>query len=63
MLQLIWNLLKFLNGIIHLQLSEMSIIIFKDIKMKTWSWPTNSIEPSQTTQMCKLAWLYTGGNG
>ena len=41
----------------------LSIIIFRDIKMKTWRWSANSIEPGQTAQMCGLAWLYTGGKG
>ena len=26
-------------------------------------WSANSIEPGQTTQMCRLAWLYTDGKG
>ena len=29
---------NFLNGIIHLPFLALSIIIFRDIKMKTWSW-------------------------
>ena len=32
---------------------------FKDVKMKK----ANSIEPGQIAQMCRLAWLYTGGKG
>ena len=36
---------------------------FRDIKMKTLSWSAKSIEPGQTAQMCRLAWLYTGGKG
>ena len=36
---------------------------FRDIKMKTWNWSANSIEPGQTARMCSLAWLYTGGKG
>ena len=40
--------LNFLNGIIHLTFIEQSIIIFRDIKVITWSWSANSIEPSQT---------------
>ena len=55
------TLLNFLNGIIYLSFLEQSIFIFKGIKMRTWSWTANSIEPDQTTQMCRLAWLYTGG--
>ena len=55
------NLLNFLNGIIHLPVLEMSIINFRNIKMRTWSWTANSIEPCQTPQMCRVAWLYTGG--
>ena len=27
------------------------------------SWSANSIEPGQTTHMCRLAWLYNGGKG
>ena len=42
------TLLNFLNGIIQLPFLELSIIIFKDIKMRTWSWPANSTEPGQT---------------
>ena len=40
---------------------QPSIIIFRDIKLKTWSWSANSIEPGQTAKICRLAWLYTGG--
>ena len=29
---------NFLNGIIHLPFLALSIIIFRDIKMKTWTW-------------------------
>ena len=35
----------------------------RNIKMKTSSWSANGIEPGQTAQTCRLAWLYTGGNG
>ena len=55
------NLLNFLNGIIQLPFLDLSIIIFRDIKMITWSWSANSIQPGQTEWMCRLAWLYTGG--
>ena len=57
------NRLNFINGIIHRPFLEMSITIFRGIKMRTWSWSANSIEPDQTAQnlMCRLAWLYTGG--
>ena len=44
----------------------MSIIIFKNIKMKTWrfqGWSANSIEPGQIAWVCRLAWVYTGGKG
>ena len=41
------NLLNFLNGIIHLPFLELSIIIFRDIKMRTWKWSANSIEPGR----------------
>ena len=40
----------FLNGIIHFTFLAFSIIIFRDIKMKTYSWPANSIEPGQDVQ-------------
>ena len=50
---LILNLLKFYNGIIHLQYLERSIIILG----------ISSIQPGQTERMCSLAWLYTGGKG
>ena len=36
------NLLNFLNGIIHLQFLALPIIIFRDVKMKNWSWSANS---------------------
>ena len=49
----------FLNGILHLQLLELSIIIFRDNKMKTLSWSANSIEPGQTAWMCRQAWFCT----
>ena len=32
----------FLNGIIHLPLLELSIIIFRETKMRLWKWPANS---------------------
>ena len=41
----------------------LSIIIFRDITMKTWRWSVNSIEPGQTARMCRLAWLYIGDKG
>ena len=41
----------------HLPFLELSIIIFRDIKMPTWSL-ANSIKPGQTAWMCRLAWLY-----
>ena len=53
------NLLNFLNGIIHLTFLELSIVIFRDINMRTCSWSSNSIEPGQTALMCMLAWFYT----
>ena len=34
-LNLTLNLLNFINGIIHLQYLELSIIIFRDIKIET----------------------------
>ena len=50
-----------LNGIIHLTFLALSIISFRDIKMRSLSWSANSTEPGQTAQMFSLAWLYTGG--
>ena len=43
---------NFLNGKIHLPFLALSIIIFRDIKMKTYSWSASSIEPGQTARMC-----------
>ena len=43
--------MNFLNGIIHLPFLNLSIIIFRDFKMKTWSWSVNSIQPSQIAQI------------
>ena len=39
--------------------SELSIIIYREIMMKTWS--ANSTEPGQSAWMCRLAWLFAGG--
>ena len=55
------NLLDFLNEIIHISFLALSITIFRDIKMKNWSWSANSIEPGQSAQMGRLAGLYPGG--
>ena len=44
--------------IIYLPFLELSIISLRDIKMRTWSWLANSIEPCQTARMYRLAWLY-----
>ena len=55
------NLVNFLNGIVHLPFLELSIINFGDIKLRNWS--VNSIKPSQTARMCRLAWLYTDDKG
>ena len=33
-----------------------------DSKQELESWSANSIEPGQIARMCRLAWLYTGGN-
>ena len=62
-ISLTFNLLNFVNGIIHLSFLGLSIIIFRDIKMRTWSWSADSIEPSQIARTCRLAWLYIGGKG
>ena len=52
------NLLYFLNGIIHLQFFDLSIISFRHIKMRTWNWSANSIEPGQTARMRFRVALY-----
>ena len=46
-----FNLLNFLNGMVHLPFLELYIISFRDIKIKIWSCSVNSIEPGQTSQM------------
>ena len=50
-----------LNGIIHLTFLALSITIFRDIKMKSWSLSANNSERGQIARVCRLAWLYTGG--
>ena len=55
------KLLNFINGIINLPYLELFIIIFRDIKIRTWGMSGNSTEPDQTAQMCRLAWLYNVG--
>ena len=50
------NLLNFLNVLVYFTFSELSINILHDIKMRTWNWSANSIEPGQTAQMHRLAW-------
>ena len=47
------NLLNLLSGIIHLQVLELSIIFFRDINIRTWSWSANSKEPGQTALVAK----------
>ena len=49
---LIWN---------NLPSSLVLSIIFRDIKLRNWSWSANSIEPDQIAEMCRLDRLYTGG--
>ena len=56
MYNLTLTLLNCLNGIIHLPFLEQSIIIFWDIKMRTFKWRANGIEPGQTAG---LALFYT----
>ena len=51
------SLPNFLNGLFW---NCMAIIILRDIKITTWS--ANTIEPGKTTQVYRLAMLYTGGN-
>ena len=60
---LMLNMLNLLNGLVLLPFLELSIIYFRDIKMRFHSWLNNSIEPDQTARMCSLAWLYTCGKG
>lgn len=31
--------------------------------MRIWSWPADSLEPSQTARICTLARLYIGDKG
>ena len=57
------NLINFLNVMIHLPFLELSIIIFRNIKMGMGKCSASIKEPSQTARMCKLAWLYIGGKG
>ena len=58
------KLLNFLNGLVHLPFLDLSIINFRDIKLKNWCWSPNSIELGKTAWMCRLAWLYnTAGKG
>ena len=45
------NLLNFFNGINHLPFLVLSIIIFRDVKIKTSSWSDNSIKPHQTARI------------
>ena len=33
---------------------------FREIKIKLWIGAANSIDPGQTAQVCKLAWLKNG---
>ena len=39
---------------------EQSIVNGRDVKIKIWIGATNSIEPGQTAQVCRLAWLKSG---
>ena len=43
------TLLNFFNGII-LPFLQLSIIIFTDMKMSSWCWSANSIEPGMDVQ-------------
>ena len=49
------KLLIFWKGIICLPFLELSIIIFRDISIRTWSWSANSIDPGQAG--LALYWL------
>ena len=60
--QLSFNLLNFLNGHFHLLFSEQ-LSYLGHIKMIIWSWLGNCIERGQTSWVCWLSWLYTGGKG
>ena len=52
-------LLNFSNGIIHVPFLKLSIIIFKDIKVRTSSWPASNI--SLVRLYRSAGWLYTVG--
>ena len=51
-----FNLLNFVNGIMHIQVFKLSIIIFRDINKKTWCWSDNSIEHDQTALLGCASW-------
>ena len=57
---LIFNLLNFSNGIIHLPFWNCLLSFLRYIKLTTWSLKANSIEPGQAAWMYRLAWFYTG---
>jgi hypothetical protein len=51
------NQLDFFNEIFKLPCLVQSMIIYGDIKVGL------EYKPDQTSWMCRLAWLYTGGIG
>ena len=55
------NFLNFLNEYFLSTFLALSIISFKDIKIKTWRWSANIIEPGQTAHLHSLTRLYTVG--
>ena len=55
------NLLNSLNGIICLPILELCITILGISRSKLVS--QQCIEPGQTAEMYRLAWLYNGGKG
>ena len=55
------NLLNLSNGIIHLSLLELSIIIFRDIKMNLKLNSHSQQYRDWSDCMYRLAWLYNGG--
>ena len=48
------NLLNLLNELIHFPFFELSIFIFRDIKMITWKLVSQQYRA--WSQMCRLAW-------
>ena len=55
------NLLNFFNGKNHHPFFwNCHYHFINDIKMRTWNWSVNSIEPGQTAQMCSILLVPAG---